>query len=121
MTGTSRLIYQKEAQMHPIADKAEIAVDFPDKLYLGEFGHHSSFEACTEPDGVMIRLSRQGGEKRAVQIHLHDLLFADILEEIGHSFAEGAPIDVQHRERLVVAVRALLGALEPAHAPIAAA
>ena len=33
--------------MHPIADKAEIAIDFPEKLYIGEFGRHSSFDACS--------------------------------------------------------------------------
>jgi hypothetical protein len=30
--------------MHLIADKPEIAVEFPDKLYMGRFGHPSSFE-----------------------------------------------------------------------------
>ena len=27
--------------LHPIADKAEVSVDFPDKAYLGSFGRHS--------------------------------------------------------------------------------
>jgi hypothetical protein len=48
--------------MHPIADKAEIAVEFPDKLYMGQFGRHSSFEAATESDGILIRLRHQDGE-----------------------------------------------------------
>ena len=100
--------------MHPIADKAEIAVDFPDKLYIGEFSRHSSFDASTEADGVLIRLSRQGGEKRDAQIHLHYLLFADIIAEIARSVAEHPPIDALHREPLVAAIRDLLAALEPA-------
>ncbi|HYU11249.1 MAG TPA: hypothetical protein VEK82_01650 [Stellaceae bacterium] len=107
--------------MHPIADKAEIAIDFPDKLYIGEFGRHSSFDACTEADGVLIRLSRQGGEKRDAQIHLHYLLFADIVAEIAHSVVESAPIDTPHRKPLVTAIRDLLAALgdTPAAAPAA--
>jgi hypothetical protein len=106
--------------MHPIADKAEIAVDFPDKFYMGEFGHQSSFAAGIEADGVLIRLSRQGGDKRDAQIHLHYLLFADILTEIANSAAERAPIDAQHREPLLAAVHALLAALEPASSSPAA-
>jgi hypothetical protein len=100
--------------MHPIADKAEIAVDFPDKLYVGQFGRHSSFEAATEPDGVLIRLRHQDGEKRDVQIHLHYLLFADILAEIARSVANSAPIDAIHSQPLTAATRDLHTALERA-------
>ena len=100
--------------MHPIADKAEIAVDFPDKFYMGEFGRQSSFDARTEADGVLIRLHRQDGEKRDAQIHLHYLLFADIIGELARAVATSAPIDALHREPLVVAVRHLLAALDPA-------
>lgn len=99
--------------MHPIADKAEIAIDFPDKLYIGEFGVHASFDACTEADGVLIRLRRNSGEKRDVQIHLHYLLFADILEELGDALAGAvATIDAPHRERLATAVRHLSTVLQ---------
>ena len=98
--------------MHPIADKAEIAVEFPDKLYMGQFGSHSSFDAGTEADGVLIRLSQGGPEKREAQIHLHYLLFADIIEEIGRALAKDRTIDVPHRERLQVAARSLAAALD---------
>jgi hypothetical protein len=105
--------------MHPIPDKAEIAVDFPEKLYIGEFGRHSSFDAGTEADGVLIRLTRQGGEKRDTQIHLHYLLFGDILAEIARAVAKQTPIDALHREPLIEAARDLLEALErtPAATP----
>ena len=106
--------------MHPIADKAEIAVDFPDKLYMGQFGRHSSFEAVTETEGVLIRLRRQDGETRDVQIHLHYLLFADVLAEIARSVASHAPIDTLHRDPLIAAARDLLAALERDSATIAA-
>ena len=106
--------------MHSIADKAEISVDFPDKLYMGQFGRHSSFDAGVEADGVLIRLSRQDGERREVQIHLHYLLFADVLAAIAGSVTGSAPIDGVHRQPLIAAARELLTALERS-APMTAA
>ncbi|HVC51261.1 MAG TPA: hypothetical protein VND87_04495 [Stellaceae bacterium] len=41
--------------MHPIVDKAEVAIDFPDKYYSGGFGRDLSFEARAEDDGMLIR------------------------------------------------------------------
>jgi hypothetical protein len=79
--------------MHPIADKAEIAVEFPDKVYMGQFGQHSSFEATIETSGVLIRLGRRDDERREVQIHLHYLLFADVLAEIARSITSHPPTD----------------------------
>ncbi|MGY4510070.1 hypothetical protein ACVIN2_003524 [Bradyrhizobium sp. USDA 3650] len=29
----------------PVPDKAEIALEYPDKFYVGTFGHSSRFEA----------------------------------------------------------------------------
>jgi len=106
--------------MHPIADKAEIAVDFPDKLYMGQFGRHSSFEAAIETAGVLIRLSRQDDERREVQIHLHYLLFADVLAEIARSITSHPPIETLYRDPLIAAVRDLLAALEQAPGGMAA-
>jgi hypothetical protein len=57
--------------MHPITDKAEVAIDFPDKFYMGGFGLDCAFEARAEDEGVLVRLVRPSGEKRAVEIHLH--------------------------------------------------
>lgn len=71
--------------MHPIVDKAEVAIDFPDKFYSGGFGRDSSYEARAEDDGVLIRLVRQGSEKRAAAIHLHHFLLAGILEDLARS------------------------------------
>jgi hypothetical protein len=34
--------------LHPISDKAEVAVDFPDKAYIGSFGRHSQFDAYAD-------------------------------------------------------------------------
>jgi hypothetical protein len=98
--------------MHPIADKGEVAVDFPDKFYRGGFGRDCSFDARAEPDGVLIRLVRPGEDKRVAEIHLHHFLFAGILEELARSLGEREPIDRLHRDPLVEATRAFAAALE---------
>jgi hypothetical protein len=98
--------------MHPITDKAEVAIDFPDKFYSGGFGRDSSFEARAEDEGVLLRLVRAGGEKRAAAIHLHHFLLAAILDDLASSIAEREPIDQVHREPLLNAARNLAAALE---------
>jgi hypothetical protein len=50
--------------LHPIADKAEVSVDFPDKVYIGSFGRHSQFDAYADTDSVAIRLVRPGEDRR---------------------------------------------------------
>jgi hypothetical protein len=99
--------------MHPIADKGEVAVDFPDKFYRGGFGRDCSFEARAEPEGVLIRLVRLGEDKRTAEIHLHHFLFAGILEELARSIRAREPIDPVHREPLLEAARGFAAALEP--------
>ena len=98
--------------MHSITDKAEVAIDFPDKFYLGNFGRDSKFEARTDADEIFIQLVRFEGEKRAVQIHLHHFLFAAILEDLACSLAEHEPIDAVHRIPMRDAARRLADALE---------
>src|SRR6185312_7522394 len=98
--------------MHPIADKGEVAIDFPEKFYSGGFGRDSSFEAHAEDEGVLIRLVRSGPEKRAASIHLHHFLLASILGDLAQSIADRKPIDIVHREPLLNAARAFVAALE---------
>ena len=98
--------------LHPILDKGEVGIDFPDKYYSGGFGRDCSFEARAEADGVMVRLVRDGSDKRAVAIHLHHFLFAGILEELAGSLARREPIDTVHREPLLKAAQSLVAALE---------
>ena len=50
--------------LHPISDKAEVPVDFPDKAYIGSFGRHSQFDAYADDDSVAIRLVRPGEDRR---------------------------------------------------------
>jgi hypothetical protein len=98
--------------MHPIADKAEVAIDFPDKLYMGGFGRDSAFEAKADEDGVLIRLVRAGGEKRVVEIHIHYLLLASILDDLAASLAAREPMDEVHRQPLIDAGRRFAAALD---------
>jgi hypothetical protein len=98
--------------MHPISDKGEVAIDFPDKAYMGGFGRECSFDARADADGMMIRLVRTSGEKREAEIHLHHFLFASILDELADSLGKREPIDETHREPLLEAARKLATALE---------
>jgi hypothetical protein len=98
--------------MHPISDKAEVAIDFPDKAYIGGFGRDCSFDAHADADGMTIRLVRTFGEKREADIHLHHFLFAGILDDLARSLGEREPIDDVHRRPLLAAARNLAAALE---------
>ncbi|HWB49115.1 MAG TPA: hypothetical protein VG651_08395 [Stellaceae bacterium] len=97
--------------LHPIIDKAEVGIDFPEKYYSGGFGRDCSFEARAEDDGVLIRLVHAGSDKRVVAIHLHHFLLAGILEELARSLGERAPIDAVHRAPLLAAARGFAEAL----------
>jgi hypothetical protein len=99
--------------LHPIADKAEISVDFPDKAYMGSFGRHSQFDAYADLDCVAIRLVRPGEDRREVMVHLHYGLLAEILTELARSLAARDPIDELHRRELSDAAKQLAATLEP--------
>jgi hypothetical protein len=98
--------------LHPIADKAEVSVDFPDKAYIGNFGRHSQFDAYADADSVAIRLVRPGEDRREAVVHLHYGLLADILSELARSLALRDPLDDQHRIELSEAAKQLGASLE---------
>ena len=99
--------------LHPIADKAEVSVEFPDKAYLGNFGRHSQFDAYADADSVAIRLVRPGEDRREAVVHLHYGLLADILAELARSLLARDPLDDRHRSELSGAAKRLAAALEP--------
>jgi len=99
--------------LHPISDKAEVSVDFPDKAYMGSFGRHSQFDAYADTDSVAIRLVRPGEDRREAVVHLHYGLLAGILAELANSLASHDPLDEQHRSELSEAAKQLAAALEP--------
>jgi hypothetical protein len=99
--------------LHPIADKAEVSVDFPDKAYIGSFGRNSQFDAYADADSVAIKLVRPGEDRREAGMHLHYGLLADILAELARSLASHPPLDEQHRIELREAVKQLSASLDP--------
>jgi hypothetical protein len=95
----------------PIPDRAEVALDFPEKLYLGSFSHHSGFETSADAEGVMLKLVHSRGERRVIEMHLHYYLLADVLGELARQLAERPELDKPHRERLADAVEELRAAV----------
>jgi hypothetical protein len=99
--------------MKPIPDKAEVALEYPDKLYLGSFERSSGFDAHLDEIGVALTL-HQGGdpaERKSVRMHIHHALFAEILTELTNSAAKGF-IDQAHAEVLAQAAAGLAATLQ---------
>jgi hypothetical protein len=95
----------------PIPDKAEVAIDFPDKYYMGTFERTARFEAKADPTGVALTLERSSAPRRTVSLHLHYDLFAEILEGVAATTGAIAADDQRHRERIAAACDALRRAL----------
>jgi hypothetical protein len=100
----------------PIPDKAEIALEYPDKLYVGTFERSSRFEAHLDSNGIALIFERPGAEDihKTIHMHIHFGLFADILHELAASVARIPKDDVMHRDQLAQAAAALHAALTKA-------
>jgi len=96
-----------------ITDKAEIALEYPDKLYVGTFDRSSRFEAHLDPTGVALILERPGADDvhKSIHMHINFGLFADILRELASTVGRIPRDDVMHRDRLTQAVAELHAAL----------
>ena len=99
--------------LHPIPDKAEVSVDFPDKAYIGYLGRQSQLDAYADADSVAIRLVRPDEDRREAVVHPHYGLLADILGELARSLAARDPVDEQHHRELSEAAKLLAASLEP--------
>ena len=97
---------------HPITDKAEVSIDFPDKFYIGSFGRESSLDVSADDQGIHIYLERKGGMKRRVGFHLHYYLLADMLASVGEALSSHDDIDEPHRATLEDAARTLAKAVK---------
>jgi hypothetical protein len=97
----------------PIPDKAEVALEYPDKFYVGTFEHSSRFEAHLEPSGLALTLERPGPEdvRKSIHMHLNYGLLAAILREVAASVGTIPQDDMLHRAQLGEAVEALHQAL----------
>jgi hypothetical protein len=98
----------------PVPDKAEVALDYPDKLYIGTFERAARFDAHLDKTGISLSLQRTGPDRKTVHIHLHYGLFAEILEELARTADAIPKDDTSHRESLGDAASSLVEALRPA-------
>ena len=97
----------------PIPDKAEVALEYPDKLYIGTFEHTARFDAHLDEAGISLSLYRIGAAdvRKSVRIHFHYALFAEILRDLAMTVAAVPPADATHREALREGAKALYLAL----------
>jgi len=97
----------------PIPDKAEVALEYPDKLYIGTFERTARFDAHLDKTGISLTLQRTGAAetRRSIRMHLHYGLFAEILNELAKTVSALPADDAEHRTALGEAARALYGAL----------
>jgi hypothetical protein len=104
-----------EAMTKPILDKAEVALEYPEKFYSGTFERSSRFEASFDARGLSLILERPGSpdERKSVHIHLNYGLLADVLTQLAQTISE-IPEDGPNRDHLVRSVADLKRAWEAA-------
>jgi hypothetical protein len=97
----------------PIPDQAEVAVEYPDKLYIGTFGQTARFDAHLDEAGISLSLQRTGAAdvRKSVRMHFHYALFAEILRDLAQTVAALPAAEIAHREALRDAAKALYLAL----------
>ncbi len=90
----------------PIPDKAEVALDLPDKFYIGTFERSARFDAHLDQTGVSLTLHRTGDAdvRKSVRMHFHYGLFADILSDLANTVASIPADDPIHRDALQAAI-----------------
>jgi hypothetical protein len=98
----------------PIPDKAEVALEYPDKYYVGTFDRTSRFDAHLDATGLSLVLERPGEEnvRKSIHMHLNYDLFAQILQDLAATAAAMNPDDMAHRAALKKAAQALVRALD---------
>jgi hypothetical protein len=98
----------------PIPDKAEVALEYPDKLYIGTFEQTARFDAHLDEAGISLSLYRTGAVdvRKTIRMHFHYALFAEILRDLAKTVSGLPPADVAHREALRDGALALHRALD---------
>ena len=98
----------------PITDKAEVALEYPDKYYIGTFERSSRFDAHLDRDGISLGLYRSGeaDQRKSIRMHFHYALFAEILQELARTVAALPLADAEHRNALREGAKALYQALD---------
>ena len=100
--------------MKPIPDKAEVALEYPDKFYIGTFERSARFDAHLDQTGISLTLHRTGDTetRRSVHMHFHYALFADILRDLAKTVSAMPLEDAAHRETVREAAKALYLSLD---------
>jgi hypothetical protein len=100
----------------PIPDKAEVALEYPDKFYIGTFERSARFDVHLDQLGISLTLYHTGNAevRKSVHIHLHYALFAEILADLAKTVAAMPLADADHRIALRGAAEALRRALDSA-------
>ena len=98
----------------PIPDKAEVALEYPDKLYIGTFEQSARFDAHLDETGISLSLHRTGADdvRKSIRMHFHYGLFADILRDLAKTVSSLPASDLAHRAVLRDAAQALYSALQ---------
>jgi hypothetical protein len=102
------------AMTRPMPDKAEVALEYPDKYYVGTFDRTSRFDAHLDATGVSLVLERPGDEnvRKSIHMHLNYDLFAQILKDVAATAAAMDAEDMAHRAALAEGAQALVRALD---------
>jgi hypothetical protein len=98
----------------PIPDKAEVALEFPDKVYIGTFERTSRFDVHFDDRGIALNLQRGRDAEayKAVRMHLHYALFAGILRELAKTVSSVPMNSAVNKDTLRDAAKALYLALD---------
>jgi hypothetical protein len=98
----------------PICERAEVALEYPDKLYIGSFAHTARFDAHLDQTGISLTLELPGPDeqRKSVRMHFHHALFADILRDLATTVAAIPAEDLTHRASLQDSAKALYLVLE---------
>jgi len=98
----------------PVPDKAEVAMEYPDKFYIGTFERTAQFDAHFDETGISLALHRTGpaDTRKSVRMHFHYGLFAEILRDLAKTASSLPATDATRRAELSDAAKSLYLALK---------
>jgi hypothetical protein len=97
--------------MKRVSDQAEVAIDFPEKFYMGSFSKTSRFDVMPEGGGIGLKIVKESAPKRTFEMHLHHNLLTDILREWATTIRGGAEISEHDRNDLIGALNDVAAAM----------
>ena len=97
--------------MKDVVSRAEVALDYPDKTYIGFFDRHSRYAVEADGKNLILRLEHRGEERKVVDIHLEYPLLSAVLEDFTASHASHNAMQPHERDHLVRALKGLASAL----------